>query len=287
MRTGILQKTHVLLDNIRFEHTVFALPFAYLGMVLAWQQLPTPGQFFWITVAMASARTLAMSLNRLIDREIDARNPRTAARPLVTGKARAVEVAAISVVSAAIFFVAAAMLNDLCLKLAPLAVALLVFYPYTKRFTWTCHAWLGLADALAPLGGWLAVRPELTAEAALLTLAVAAWVAGFDLIYVCQDVAVDRAQGLHSLAARFGIAASLRWSAILHVVAALALLAVGVRAGLGPLYFTGWLLACGLFLYEHSLVKPHDLSRLNMAFFNMNGYIAIVVLAFTWAELFL
>jgi len=228
-----------------------------------------------------------MSANRLIDREIDARNPRTMNRPLPRGAIAPWQVLAIAVVSGAVLLVAAWQLNDLCLKLAPLAIGVLAAYPYAKRFTWLSHWWLGVADGLAPVGGWFAVRPEVTFEVLLLGFAVATWVAGFDLIYACQDAEVDRKQGLYSVAARFGVPASLRLSAAMHAATAVALLGVGVLLGLGILYYVGWLCAVGLLVHEHALVSPGDLSRLNAAFFNVNGYIAVIVFAFTFASVVL
>ncbi len=280
-------RVRILLENIKFEHTIFALPFAYLGIVLAGPGWPTWPQFLWITAAMGAARTGAMGLNRLIDVEIDARNPRTANRPIPQGLLSRGQVAAFSAAALATLFVAAWQLNDLCLKLAPLAVLWLVMYPYTKRYTWLSHLFLGVADALGPVGAWLAVRPQFSWEVMLLGGAVASWIAGFDLIYACQDVEVDRAQGLYSVPANFGVAAGLNWSAILHVITALALLALGLSMALGPWYYVGWAVAVVLLIYEHRLVSPADLSRLGVAFFNVNGYIAIIVFAFTLLGLYI
>ena len=275
-----------LMRDIRFEHSVFALPFAYLGMVLAARGLPTLWQFAWITVAMVSARTLAMAANRLIDRELDARNPRTAGRALPTGRLSPRHVFPACVVSLAVFLFAAAQLNDLCLKLAPLAAVVVVGYSYTKRLTPLSHFVLGLADAIAPLGGWLAVTGSFALEPILLALAVAAWIGGFDVIYACQDVEFDRAHGLHSIPARYGVATGLRVSAAMHAFTALALLLLAPLARLGVAYLIGWAIAVALLVYEHRLVRPDDLSRLGVAFFNVNGYIAVVVFAFTFAGLY-
>lgn len=276
---AVLHKTRVLMENVKFEHSIFALPFAYLGMVLAARGLPTLHQFFWITVAMISARTLAMSVNRLADWREDARNPRTARRPLPQGLLGSLEVAAFSVASLAILTLSAWQLNTLALQLLPLAVVVLVGYNFTKRFTWACHFILGLADGGAPFGGWIAVTGALSWEPVLLCLAVAFWVGGFDLIYSCQDVSFDRANHLHSVPARFGIAVSLSQARIWHAVTILLLGIVGGMAGLAWPYWLGLAAAAALLAYEHSLVSPRDLSHLDMAFFNVNGYIAVVIFA--------
>jgi 4-hydroxybenzoate polyprenyltransferase len=273
----------LLLENVKFEHTIFALPFAYLGMVLAAGRWPTWHQLIWITVAMAAARTMAMSLNRVIDREIDARNPRTAIRPIPSGRLSVTSVWLAAVVAAAVLTFAAWQLNDLAVKLLPVAMIILTLYHYTKRFTWLCHLVLGIADGGAPLGGWLAVTGTIDPPAWLLFIAVTTWVGGFDLIYACQDVEFDRANGLHSVPVRFGVSVSL-WSArIAHAITLLALAAVGIMLVLGPLYWIGWIAALSLLAYEHSLVSPRDLSRLNVAFFNINGYIGVIVFGFTLA----
>jgi len=286
---GPLGKLRTFLEAIKFEHTVFALPFAYLGMLLAAGGAPTLAQFFWITVAMGAARTLAMALNRLIDREIDARNPRTAGRALPRRLISAPEMALFAALAGVVLVVAAWQLNPLCVQLLPGAVVVLVGYSYTKRFTWMSHAVLGLADALAPIGGWIAVTGSLAPEALLLGFAVGIWIAGFDVLYACQDVDFDRANGLHSIPARFGIPVALNVAKAAHVLTVLALVLLGVSLGLGVLYWAGVVAAAGLLIYEHSLLKPDDLSRLDMAFFNINGYIAVVLflatagdLALTW-----
>ncbi len=281
-----LSKLRLLLDSIRFEHTVFALPFAYLGMVLAADGLPTLPQFVWITVAMASARTLAMSANRIIDRHIDASNPRTASRPLPTGRLRLWEMRAMALVSLAVFLGAAAMLNTLALMLAPVAAIVVVGYSYTKRFTWTSHFILGWADGIAPAGGWIAVTGSLSWEVVLLAFAVATWIGGFDMLYACQDYDFDRETGLHSIPQKYGIAAALWWAKAMHVLTAASLLAIGPWLGLGFPFYIGWALAAGLLVYEHRLVSPTDLSRLNLAFFSVNGYIAVIVFVFTFASIY-
>lgn len=265
------------LENVKFEHTIFALPFAYIAMVLAAGGWPTWHQALWITVAMAAARTMAMSLNRAIDREIDARNPRTAMRPIPSGRLRTDLVWLAAFVSFAILAFAAWQLNDLAIRLLPVACVFLIGYHYTKRLSWLSHLVLGITDGGAPLGGWLAVTGSIDPPAWLLFLAVTTWVGGFDLIYACQDVDFDRANGLHSVPVRFGLATSLQWAKIAHAITLASLAGVGILMGLGPIYWVGWLLACGLLVYEHRLVSPNDLSRLDMAFFNVNGYIGVIV----------
>jgi len=271
---------HVL-DAIKFEHTVFALPFAYIAMVLAAGGWPGLWTVAWVTAAMVGARTCAMATNRVVDRLIDARNPRTAGRHLPRGLLAAWELKALAIAGAALMFIAAAMLNPLCLLLSPLALAFLVGYSYTKRFTWTSHWVLGFTDGIAAAGGWVAVRGEFDAPALILWLALTVWIAGFDVIYACQDVEFDRANGLHSVPARFGIPAALTIARVNHVLTAAALAALGVVTGLGTLYWLGWLGVVGLLAYEHSLVSPRDLSKLDMAFFNVNGYIAVLVFVAT------
>ena len=274
---GKFGKLGILLDNIKFEHTIFALPFAYLGMILAARGLPTWHQFIWITIAMASARTLAMSLNRLIDRELDARNPRTLNRPLPRGLISARAVFTMALASFVLFEIAAWQLNWLCFVLSPFALIFLVGYHYTKRFTWLCHWILGFTDGIAAAGGWIAVRASFDLPALLLWFAVTVWIAGFDLIYACQDVDVDRREGLYSVPARLGIATALTLARINHALTVLALALVGVIAQLGVVFWLGLGVVAILLAYENAIVKPDDLSRLNIAFFNVNGYISVIV----------
>jgi 4-hydroxybenzoate polyprenyltransferase len=277
----------IFLDMIRFEHTIFALPFAYLGMVLAARGLPTAWQFVWISVAMAAARTLAFAVNRWADREFDARNPRTAGRPLPRGLITPRAVIVIAGLALVVFEVAAWQLNPLCLALSPFAVVFLVGYSYTKRFTWLSHWILGFTDGLAGPGAWLAVTGSLAHPAPFwLWFAVTTWIAGFDLIYACQDYAVDVREGLRSVPAKFGIATALRWARINHLLTGLALAAVGVVMSLGVAYWVGWLIAVSLLAYENSIVRPDDLSRVNLAFFNVNGYVSILVFLSAWFGLY-
>lgn len=276
-------RLRLVLETVRFEHTIFALPFAYLGMVLAAGGWPAWGQFIWITIAMASARTLAMAVNRLADRAIDARNPRTAQRPLPTGQINSGAVLALALASFLLFEIAAWQLNRFVLILSPLALAFLIGYHYTKRFTWLSHLILGFTDGIAVAGGWAAVRGRLDPPALLLWLAVTFWIGGFDLIYACQDVEFDRREGLHSVPARFGIAATLRWARIFHALTVIFFVMVGWQMALVWPYWLGIVIVAGLLVYEHSLVKPSDLSRVDVAFFNVNGYISIITFVATLA----
>ena len=266
------------LDAIKFEHTVFALPFAYVAMVLAADGWPGWPTLLWVTLAMAGARTLAMAVNRLADRFIDAANPRTARRHLPAGLLTPAQVAGAAVAAGALLLLSAYMLNPLCLALAPLAVLFLVGYSYTKRFTWLSHWILGFTDGIAAAGGWIAVRGAFAPPVYVLWFALTVWIAGFDLIYACQDVEFDRRTGLHSVPARFGIPAALATARICHVLTIAAFALLGWMMGLGWLYWLGVAVVAGLLVYEHSLVSPDDLSRLDVAFFNVNGYIAVILL---------
>ncbi len=265
------------LDAIKFEHTVFALPFAYVAMVLAADGWPGWPTVLWVTLAMAGARTLAMSVNRLVDRFIDAANPRTARRHLPAGLLAPWQVAAAAVVAGALLLLSAWMLNPLCLALAPLAVLFLVGYSYTKRFTWLSHWILGFTDGIAAAGGWIAVRAAFAPPVYVLWFALTVWIAGFDLIYACQDVEFDRQHRLHSVPARFGIPAALATARACHALTVAAFALLGVMMGLGWLYWLGVAVVAGLLVYEHSLVSANDLSRLDIAFFNVNGYIAVIL----------
>ena len=260
---------------------MFALPFAYIAMVLAAGGWPGWWTVVWVTAAMVGGRTCAMAANRVVDRVLDAENPRTAGRHLPRGLLRTSELRAAAAAGAALMLIAASLLNPLCLMLAPLALVFLIGYSYTKRFTWTSHWILGLTDGIAAAGGWVAVRGRFDPPAFVLWFALTVWIAGFDLIYACQDVDFDRARGLHSVPARFGMPAALAVARVNHALTAAALALLGIMMGLGPLYWVGWLAVVGLLVYEHSLVTPTDLSRLDVAFFNVNGYIAVIVFVAT------
>ncbi|MFZ5996435.1 MAG: UbiA-like polyprenyltransferase [Nitrospirota bacterium] len=279
----IFSKIVLYLRMIKFSHSVFALPFAFTGAVLAAAGIPATGKLLWITVAMVGARSGAMGLNRIIDRRIDAANPRTAAREIPSGKIRTVDATVFTVVSFAVFVLAAFMLNPLALKLSPLAIAVLFLYSYTKRFTWLAHFVLGIAISAAPLGAWIAVRGTVDAEVLPLSVAVVFWLAGFDVLYALQDIEFDRQYGLHSIPQRFGIARTLALSRMFHLITWSLLFVNGVLFNLGIAYWIGMVFVGALLVYEHSLVRPHDLSKLNMAFFNMNGYISITIFICTLA----
>ncbi|WP_436800801.1 menaquinone biosynthesis prenyltransferase MqnP [Streptomyces avermitilis] len=263
---------------VMIEHSVFALPFAYIAALTAmfqWDKNIHWVRLLLVTVAMVGLRTFAMAANRIIDREIDARNPRTAHRELVTG-AMSVRHAWTGALVALVFFLgAAALLNPLCLALAPIAVIPMVVYPYGKRFTNFPQAILGLAQAMGPVGGWLAISGEWSWDAVILGLAVGVWIGGFDLIYACQDVETDREVGVMSVPARFGIPAAIRGARVCHAITTALLVWYALATDAGAFFWFGLVIVAGAFLYEHSIVKPHDLSRLNRAFFSTNGFIGI------------
>lgn len=279
------------LDFIKFEHTIFALPFAYLGMLLAAHGLPTWRQFIWITVAMAAARTLAMGVNRIADRFWDARNPRTNRRPLVTGAINLRTAWAGTLLSAVVLLFAAWMLGPLPLILLPLAVIFLAGYSFTKRFTVLSHFILGFTDGLATAGAWVAVRGSLFTPADLpawlLVLIVTLWIGGFDLIYACQDIAFDREYGLQSIPARYGADLALRLSVVCHLVMMLLLAWLGAWMLLGWPYWLAYVIVIGLLVWEHRLVHPDDLSHIDLAFFNINSYISMALFIGVLGALFL
>jgi 4-hydroxybenzoate polyprenyltransferase len=273
-------RARTFLRLVMIEHSVFALPFAYIASLTAmflqdgnvhWWQL------FLVTVAMVGLRTFAMACNRIIDREIDARNPRTAGRELVTGAMSVRSAWTGALVAVVLFLGAAALLNPLCLALAPVAVVPMVVYPYGKRFTNYPHAILGLAQAMGPVGAWIAVTGGWSWDAVVLGLAVGIWIGGFDLIFACQDVQADRAHGVLSVPARFGIPAALYGARACHAATVALLVWYGAATAAGAFFWTGLLIVAAAFLYEHSIVKPGDLSRLNRAFFTVNGFIGIAL----------
>lgn len=266
---------------IKFSHSIFALPFAFTSALIAASGVPLPRQIFWIVVAMVGARSGAMGLNRIIDRGIDAANPRTAGRELPRGAIGAAETVLFVVVSFGFMVLAAYMLNPLCLRLSPVAIAVLFIYSYTKRFTWASHFVLGLAISASPLGAWMAVKGTFDPAIIPLASAVIFWLAGFDVLYALQDLDFDRSHGLYSVPKRFGVKKSLYLSRSLHAASFFLLVSNGLMFSLGAFYWTGMLVTAGLFIYEHSLIKENDLSKLDMAFFNMNGYISMTVFLFT------
>jgi 4-hydroxybenzoate polyprenyltransferase len=282
--------TRAFLKLVAIEHSVFALPFAYLGALVAMQRFG--GQVRWwdlllITVAMVGARTFAMAANRIIDRHIDARNPRTAGRELVTGAVSVRTAWLGATVALVVFFAAAAALNPLCLLLSPLALVALVVYPYGKRFTNWPHAILGLAQMIGPVGAWLGVTGTLAGSgpAWVLGAAVGLWIGGFDLIYACQDAEVDRTIGVRSVPARFGVTFALRLSTAVHVVTFVLFLVFGAAVGFGWPWWIGLVLTAVAFGYEHGIVRPSDLSRVNRAFFTANGFVGIALFLFALLDL--
>jgi 4-hydroxybenzoate polyprenyltransferase len=276
---------------VKFEHTIFALPYAYLGMILAAYtsdgRLPGWGTVFWVTMAMVGARSAAMALNRLIDSRIDALNPRTAGREIPRGLVPKGQVVFFIVLSLLVMGVSAWMLNPLCFALFPLALVFLVGYSYTKRYTWLCHLALGITDGLAPLGGWIAVNGEFHPGAYLLAAAVAIWIAGFDIIYACQDVDFDRKNRVYSVPAVFGIRNGLLAARWMHVLTVVLFLSLPQFVTLGGLYYLGVLAVAVLLIFEHRLVSPDDMTRINTAFFTINSYIALAAFVFTFADVLL
>jgi 4-hydroxybenzoate polyprenyltransferase len=263
---------------IKIEHTLFALPFAFLGAVLAARGMPTLWQILWITVAMVGARSTAMAFNRIADREYDARNPRTKMRAIPAGTLSVGFVWAFTLIAGAIFFVAAAMLNRLTLLLSPVALASVVLYSYTKRWTLLAHLILGWCLAIAPTGAWIAVRGTIDSPIPLLlSLLVMLWTAGFDVLYACQDYDFDRRERLYSIPARFGIAGSLWISRLLHAGALAALVALYFITNLGILALIGLIATGVLLIYQHTLVRANDLSRLNAAFFTTNAFVSVIL----------
>jgi 4-hydroxybenzoate polyprenyltransferase len=272
---------------VRIEHTVFALPFAYVGAFLAVSGWPGLADVLWVTVAMTGARTLAMALNRLVDADLDARNPRTASRELPSGALGRTQVVALSVLALAVFLLAVLQLDEVVRVLWPIPVAMFFVYPYLKRFTWLCHLWLGACLGLAPVGAWLAVSGTAPWEAWALAGAVALWVAGFDLFYSLFDLEHDRREGLHSWAVRFGERGTFWGARAFHAGTVALLAAAGAGLELGVLYWLGVVAVAVLLAYEHSIVTPGDLRRLDAAFFTVNGVISVVFFAFVAADVLL
>jgi len=269
---------------VKLEHTVFALPFAYVGMLLALGDVPSGSEWLWVTLAMVGARTLAMSLNRLVDSEIDSRNPRTSSRELPAGALSRAQVLLLCATALALFLVAVFQLDPIVRWLWPVPVVLFGVYPYLKRVTWLCHLWLGAALGLAPVGAWAAVTGEFPWQAWTLGGAVMTWVAGFDLFYSLFDLEHDREQGLHSWATRFGERGVFAGARMLHVGTVALLAVAGAGLDVGAAYWLGTAAVAALLLYEHSLVAPDDLRRLDAAFFTVNGVISLVFFAFVLAD---
>mgnify|MGYP001597162977 CR=1 FL=1 len=269
---------------VKIEHTVFALPFAYVGAFLAVGGTPSAHDLLWITLAMVGARSLAMALNRLVDAGIDARNPRTAGREIPSGQLSILQVVLFCAASLVLFLVSVWQLAPLTHWLWPIPVAGFVLYPYLKRFTWLCHLWLGAVDGLAPVGAWVAITNHLPWEAWALGGAVALWVAGFDFFYALFDIEVDRAQGLHSVATRFGVRGAFAFARLAHIATVALLVVAGLGLSVGVLYWLGVAAVAVLLVYEHALVRPDDLSRLDAAFFTMNGVISVAFAVFVIAD---
>ena len=272
-----------LLDMIKFPHTVFALPFALTSALIAAKGIPNFRVLFWILVAMVGARSGAMAFNRWADAEIDALNPRTKNRHIPRGEIKKHHALIFSIVSYGVFVWAAYNLNPLCFYLSPVAVIITAGYSYTKRFTWASHLVLGLALSMAPIGAWIAVKGMIEMPSVFLGIAVLFWVAGFDILFALQDIEFDRRYGLYSIPKFLGVRKSLYLARIFHILTVIFLYMVkGAVPGLGIFYDIGVLIAALMLVYEHSLVKPHDLSKLDVAFFNMNGYISLTVFLFTF-----
>jgi 4-hydroxybenzoate polyprenyltransferase len=280
-RGGLFKKIILYSKFIKFSHSVFALPFAFTGALFAANGIPSAKQILWIIIAMVSARSGAMALNRIIDWKIDSANPRTSSREIPTGKVKITEAVIFAIVSFAVFVFAAYMLNPLCFRLAPFAIAVLALYPYTKRFTSLSHFVLGIALSMAPVGAWIAIRGTLDFEIIPLAVSVIFWLAGFDVIYALQDLEFDKSFDLYSIPRKIGIKNALVISAVLHLIAGALLVYTGTIFLLGLFYWIGIIIAAMLFIYEHAIIKPSDLSRLDVAFFNMNGYISVTVFVFT------
>ncbi len=288
MSAGIVSNIRTTLEMIKIEHTLFALPFALLGAVLAARGLPSFSQLLWIAVAMVGARSTAMAFNRIADKDYDARNPRTKARAIPAGKLSVVFVLIFTIAGAGMFLFAAAMLNRLTLILSPLALASVMLYSYTKRWTTLSHLILGWCLAIAPTGAWIAVRGTIDSPAPLLlSLVVLLWTAGFDVLYACQDYDFDRREGLYSIPARFGIARALWISRGLHAGAFAALVLLYFVTNLGLLAIIGVIATGALLIYQHTLVRANDLSKLNAAFFTTNAFVSVILfLSFGSAVLF-
>ncbi len=278
---GLAGKLHTTLEMIKFEHSIFALPFALVGGMLAVHGWPTWRQVFWLIVAMVGARSAAMTFNRIADRKIDALNPRTKMRALPAGRLTLRFAVGFTVLSCGLLALAAWELSPLAFKLSPVAIAVLLFYSYTKRFTMLSHLVLGFADGIAPIAAWIALRNDISVSILLVGGAVALWVGGFDLIYACQDIEFDRSISIHSFPQRYGVAAALYTSIACHVAMVVLLVEVIRLESLGWIAIIGLALMAALLAYEHAIVTPSDLSRLNAAFFNVNGYISLIFFL-TW-----
>ena len=281
----MFRKLKIILDMIKFEHTVFALPFAIMSAFIASDGLPPLDKCGWILLAMVGARSCAMAFNRLVDAKIDGANPRTAMRAIPTGLISTGLVWIFTAVSAAVLVFSAYNLNPLTFALSPLALAITMGYSYTKRFTSLSHFWLGLSLSIAPIGAWIAVKGTFDWIPMLLGLSVLLWTAGFDIIYACQDFEFDRKHRLHSIPARFGIRRALWLSSALHLITVAILVGLAVLPNLGTLYLIGVGIVTFILIYEHAIVRPNDLSRVNLAFFTLNGMVSLVLSVLSVADL--
>lgn len=281
----LIEKIKILQEMIKFKLTVFALPFAFTGAFLASRGLPATKTILLVILAMVGARTCAMGFNRIVDYKFDRDNPRTADRAIPAGEVKMVEAWSMVIISGLLFFFACYNLNSLTLMLSPFALGLTLFYSYTKRFTSLCHLILGVALAFSPLGGWVAVQGSLVAYPFVLSLGVLFWVAGFDTIYACLDAEFDKNAGLHSLPVRIGKRKAFRLAGVFHLLAFIFFALTGYQAGLNVFYYIGLLLTAGALLYQHMLVRPEDLSRIQASFFSMNGLISITLFFSTWISL--
>ncbi len=274
-----------MLEMIKFKHTVFAMPFALMGAFLAARGVPSLRVFFWVVIAMVGARTAAMTFNRIVDRRFDAANPRTAKRAIPAGEVTMGESWLMVIASSALFFFACWMLNPMALIIAPFALSLTFIYSLTKRFTWLCHVVLGIALAFSPLGGWVAVAGSMSGYPWVLSLGVLFWVTGFDCVYACLDADFDRKAGLYSMPASFGRKKAFRLAVFFHVLAFIFFALTGYLQGLNFVYYIGIILTGGALFYQHIVVNPKDLSKIQVSFFSMNGFIALTLFVVTWISL--
>ena len=280
-----MAKLSDIVDALKLEHTIFALPFAYLGLWVASHGNPDWVVVWWVTLAMVGARTCGMAVNRLVDLPLDRLNPRTRNWPVPAGRVKTGQLAAIAAAAGLLFFYSASRLNPLCLDLAPLALLLLILYPYLKRFTWACHFGLGAVLGAAPIGGWLAVTGRWQPAVLPLSLGVLFWAAGFDILYALLDLDFDRAHGVYSIPKRFGLKTALPISRVCHLLAVFSFGWFGLTVGQGGWFWLGLSVVAGLLLYEHSLVSPTKLSRINKAFFTVNGWVSVSFFLFTLLDL--
>jgi len=281
----MLKKIFILLEMIKFEHTVFALPFAFMGAFLSARGVPGAATFGWIVLAMVGARTCAMGFNRIVDRKFDELNPRTASRALPAKEVKLPEAWAMVILAGGFFFFACYNLNRLTLILSPFALALTLFYSLTKRFTWLCHVVLGVALAFSPLGGWVAVSGSLQDFPFVLSAGVLFWVAGFDTVYACLDADFDAEIGLFSLPSRFGRKNAFRIAILFHVIAFALFVQTGIASGLNYFYYMGIIFTGAALFYQHLVVNPKDLSRIQLSFFTLNGLISLTLFVATWLSL--